>query len=135
MHLPGFGKHVLDAARWIPFGVLEAAAPRLPLRSHHMAQLHRGCPRKNEYAVGMHLSRDVSSRWRYPQGMQASLVPYRSLANFFFVSFILCYSGRRSQKQSQSEIFGFDGLEERMKEIQATGGKPRRSRGAARSSR
>ena len=38
-------------------------------------------------------------------------------------------------RQSQREIFGFDGLEERMKEIQATRGKPRRSRGAARSSR
>ena len=53
--------------------LLEAAAPRLPLRSHHMAQLHRGCPRKNEYAVGMHLSRDVSSRCRYPCDMNAGI--------------------------------------------------------------
>jgi hypothetical protein len=74
----------------------------------------------------MHLSRDVSSHWRIR--MQASLVPYRSLANNFFASFILCYSGRRSQKQSQREIFGFDGLEERMKEIQATRGKPRKGK-------
>ncbi len=36
--------------------------------------------------------------------------------------------GRRSQKQSQREIFGFDGLEERMKEIQATRGKPRKGK-------
>ena len=48
-YLPGFGgKHVLDAARWIPFGVLETRRRRrgCPYRSHHMAQLRRGCPRK-----------------------------------------------------------------------------------------